>query len=97
MPRDKRDLLRHLLHRAVDLHHDVLAGFLDDPVALAEAALRLGRAVLDLRLLGCGSAPATAWPRSAANVWPRSRSATCSFWASSFSFWPRAFSSLYAA
>ena len=48
----QRDLLGHLLHGAVDLHHDVLAGFLDDPVTLAEAALGLGGAILDFLFLG---------------------------------------------
>ena len=39
-------LLCHLLHGAVDLHHDVLAGFLDDAVALTKAALGFGCPVL---------------------------------------------------
>ena len=68
--------------------HDVLAGFLDDPVALAEAALSLGGAILDFlfRVRICSG---VSLARSLANAWPSSRNAACSFWASSFSFWPR--------
>ena len=81
-----RHLLRHQLDGAVDLRHHVLAGLLDDPIALAEHAARFGDAVLQfllavadlLRLTACRARWPSACPGRAAppapSAHPRSAS-----------------------